>query len=146
MRTLGAQLCLSLGPTCKVVHESVCWADARWDTYPTRHVKQLWKIEQPSNVETSPRTLPSLFGNWDTRRYDFHFSPGQLQQPFRHIGRGSRMLYGSLGLDISGALMVASVGRLNLCELATLLERNEYPRLYLLSELVDLSHLCGWMQ
>ena len=73
MRTLGAQLCLSVGPTCKVVHESVCWADARWDTYPTRHVTQLWKIEQPSNVETSPRTLPSLFGNLDTRRYDFHF-------------------------------------------------------------------------
>ncbi len=56
------------------------------------------------------------------------------------------MLYGSLGLDISGALMVASVGRLNLWELAALLERNAYARLYLLSELVDLSHLCGLKQ
>ena len=52
------------------------------------------------------------------------------------------MLYGSLGLDMSGALMVASGSRLILLELATLLVRNAYPRLYLLSELVDLSHLC----
>ncbi len=71
MRTLGAQLCLSrlsLSPTCKVVYESVFWADARCDTYPSRHV-----TFKHSNV---PSATPSLFGNWDTRRYDFHFFTG----------------------------------------------------------------------
>ncbi len=34
-------------------------------------------------VETSPQTFPSLFGNWDTTRYDFHYftrtAPAALQ-------------------------------------------------------------------
>ena len=76
MRTRGAKLCLSLGPTCKVVHKPDCWADARWDTYPTRQVTQLWLLEHQINEEASPRIFPTLFGNWDTRRYDFHFFKG----------------------------------------------------------------------
>jgi hypothetical protein len=92
LRTFGAQLCLSLGPTCKEVHESVYWADARWDTYPTRHVTQLWKIEQPSNVasESSPRTLPSLLGNWDIRRYDFHFFTGTAPAALQEYWEGQQ--------------------------------------------------------
>ncbi len=59
------------------------------------------------------------------------------------------MLCGSLGLDFLGALMVAYVGRLNFWVLAAgyaLGTKATYPLLYLLSELVDLSHLCGLRQ
>jgi len=55
---------------------------------------------------------------------------GKLQLHFKPIGRGSRTLSDSLGLAILGALMVASVGRLNLWELVMLLAPNAYPRRY----------------
>ena len=90
MRACGARLCLSLGPTCKVVHKSDCWADARWDTYPTRQVTQLWKIDRLLDMDMPPRTLPSLFGNWDTRRYDFHFFTGTIPAALQAYWEGQQ--------------------------------------------------------
>ena len=90
LRTLGAQLCLSLGPTCKVVHKSDCWAEAHWDTYPTRQTTQLWKLEQLPIDEPSPRPLPSLFGNWETRRYDFHYFNGKAPAALQTYWEGQQ--------------------------------------------------------
>jgi hypothetical protein len=109
---------------------------------PTRHVTQLWKIAQPSNVATSPRTLPSLFGNWDTRRYDFHFFTGSAPAALQKYWEGQQ---DALRLTWAGHTEGIDGGVRWQAELMGAGYAKRIPT-QLLSELVDLSHLCGRKQ
>ena len=73
MRRLGARLCAMLSSKSNVVHETACWADAKWDVHPARSATQIWKVEPAFAADTIHLNIPPLLGSWDGRRYDFHW-------------------------------------------------------------------------
>ena len=74
MRRLGARLCATLSSKSKVVHETACWADAKWDVHSAHFATQIWQVDPKFANGTAPLNIPSLLGSWEGRRYDFHWS------------------------------------------------------------------------
>ncbi len=74
MRRLGALLYATLSLKSKVVNETACWTDAKWDVHSARFATQIWQVDPKFPNVTTPFNIPSLLGSWEGRRYDFHWS------------------------------------------------------------------------
>jgi hypothetical protein len=83
IRRLGARPCATLSSKSNVVHEAACWADAKWDVHPAHSASQIWKVEPIFATDTIHLNIPQLLGNWEGRRYDFHWCHEQTPTALR---------------------------------------------------------------
>ena len=87
LQRLGACLMLLLPARSLLLHDTSCWSEAKWDSVPSRYLTQIWLLRPPLARDqpcTNPATVKNLLGEWDSRRYDFHYNtspvPKQLMQ------------------------------------------------------------------
>ena len=68
-----------------VLHDQLCWSCAKWDSKPTQHATQVWRVGYGKTADepSSPQEFQHQLGDWKDRRYDFYWSnnPSRTLQP-----------------------------------------------------------------
>jgi hypothetical protein len=78
---LKSTLCAMISARSRVLHGDGCWAEAKWDVYPSGSVTQVWKVcikkrlkPEPNCIAAACRsTVQQSLGHWEQNRYDFHW-------------------------------------------------------------------------